>query len=238
MTNDQITLSIPQGEGKFPIVLLLQGFLGKRNGEKISSLSNHLSELGIASIRFDYPEDNYLVSNILKGIESVLEFVKTQPNIDNSRIGLWGQSMGGMLALITASKHLEIKAVCSVSSPAQITVGDDLEKLVPQWKEAGFLERKNSKDEPIKIPYKFVEDARQWDVTESVKRIHTPVLIILGTKDETVFPQSTREIYKSANDPKQLIEVENMPHDYKEDKNFLLEVNKLSGDFFHTLICS
>lgn len=240
--NLSVILSTPDlGKSKkAPIVVLLQGFLGKKEGEKITSLSSCLSGLGFATIRFDYAgygesegetDEEYLVSNIIDDILCLIDFIKRQPNVDASRIATWGQSMGGMLAIIFASLHPEIKAVCAVSTPVQITKGDDLEKLLPEWKKRGYLERKNSNNEIVRVSYNFVNDVRNYDVKKSVKSLRVPLMVVLGTTDETVPPRVTREIFDNASEPKELLEIEGMPHDYKEGFGFGEIVNKASCNF-------
>jgi len=234
-------LSLPKGKHQYPVIILLQGFLGKKDGKKITSLSTHLTNLGFATIRFDYagygesegePDQEYLISNILTDISYVLKTVKTHKRLNNTKIGVWGQSMGGMLAIISASLEPDITAVCAVSAPAQITKGDDLEKLLPEWKEKGFIERKNSNGDLIKISYDFVQDARRWNAEKSVKKLSASLLIVLGKKDETVPPKITKNIYKAANRGKKLVEINNMPHEYGDNVLFITKINQLSGNFF------
>jgi len=240
-------LSTQDNGQKYPVIILLQGFLGKKDGEKLNSLSTYLLKLGFATARFDYPgygqsegeiNKEYLVSHIIDNIGCVLNFLKTQPGLNNSKVGIWGQSMGGMLSIITASLHPDIRAVCAVSPPIQITRGDDLEKISAGWKARGFIERKNSGGELIKIPYDFVKDSRKWNAAEFIKDVQVPVLIILGKKDDVVPPGITRELFQAANEPKELMELDDMPHDYKEQVNFMDMINKISGEFFlkHLLI--
>lgn len=223
------------------VIILLQGFLGKKEGSKINFLSEYLVKMGFATIRFDYcgygesegdTFKEYLVTHILDDIKCVLDFIKTKEKIDFSRIGVWGQSMGGMLAIIFAAQNTYVKAVCAISAPAQITVGDDLEKITDEWRKRGFIERQNSNGELIKISYDFVRDARKWNAESLVSSIKAPILIILGTNDDTVDPNITREIFEAAIEPKELIELEGMPHDYKEKPEFINKINKISGDFF------
>ena len=107
--------------------------------------------------------------------------------------------------------------------------------LGARWKKAGFLERKNSNDELIKVSYEFVKDARKWNVMKAVKNIRAPILIVLGKKDETVLSSTTRKVFRATNEPKRLIEIEDMPHDYKEQPRFMEEINKISGDFMQNI---
>ncbi len=236
-----VILSTPQNIDKFPIILLLQGFLGKKDGVKLNSLSEKLVANGFATIRFDYAgygksegdtQKEYLISKIINDVDFVLDYIKSLDKFDTSNIGFWGQSMGGMIAIIATSLHPEIKAICTVSSPSTITLNDDLEKKIVEWKKLGFLERFNSNGDLIKVTYKFVEDARNWNAQKSVKHIKSPKLFIVGTADKTVAPSITKGIFESATGTKKLLEISNMPHEYNEQLKFIEEINETSVDFF------
>lgn len=237
-----VALETPEkNRTSLPAVILLQGFVGHKDGEKIASLSKHLVQLGFVTLRFDpsgFGEsegntlDEYSISNFVSDIESVYQFLLGQDFIDKSKIGVWGQSMGGMLSIIFASQHPEIKASCAISSPAQIIKGDDLEKVIEKWQENGYLDRRSSKYGEIKISYNFVIDARKWNAEKLVKKVRVPLLMILGKNDEAVPPDITRKIFQEANEPKELIEIDNMQHDYKENPGLMQEINKIVGDFF------
>lgn len=235
-----VVLSIPDNIKKPPLVLLLQGFLGKKDGTKLNSLSESLTNNGFATIRFDYAgygksegdaSNEYFVSKIIDDIQFILNCVKSNNKLDHSRIGIWGQSMGGMLAIIIAPMNTDIKVVCAVSSPSTITLNDDLQNKIEEWKQKGVLEKFNSNGDLIKITYKFVEDARKWNAQKVVTKITSPKLFILGTNDTTVPPEITRSLFESANEIKELLEVANMPHEYNQNPKFIDIVNNASVSF-------
>ena len=74
--------------------------------------------------------------------------------------------------------------------------------------------------------------------TKSVSDIETPVLIVLGKKDNIVLPDTTKEIFRAANEPKKLAEIDEMPHDYKKQPKFIKLVNKITGDFMQEYFVS
>ena len=231
----------PDQRKRFPAIILLQGFLGKKDGEKVASFSNYLKQIGFAAARFDpagFGEsdgktiDEYFTSNILDDLESIYKALLVNDFVDKAKISIWGQSMGGMLAIIFAAKHPEIKSICVVSPPAQITKDDDLEKILSEWENRGFLLRQNSEKQEIKISYDFVKDVQRWNAEDFVFGINGPILIISGSKDTTVPVRVSRNIFSRAKLPKEFIEIPGMSHDYKENSEHLRIINQLSGDFF------
>ncbi len=127
--------------------------------------------------------------------------------------------------------HSEIKAVCAVSAPTQITRADSLTGYLKEWKEKGYFEKWSSKYGNVKIPYDFVTDRYKWSALKVIKKIKVPILIILGKEDTVVSPENTRRLFAAAGQPKELIEIEGMNHDYKKFPEQMTKVNKLVNGF-------
>lgn len=77
-----------------------------------------------------------------------------------------------------------------------------------------------------------MEDAEKYNALDYVSKIHSPILIILGTKDDDVLPAETKTIYEKANQPKELFEFEGMTHDYKNYPDKLRIVNEKVIGFY------
>lgn len=234
-------LGIPDESEKFPTVILLHGFTGYKDEEHIVTLQKDLVNEGFASIRFDCSgfgesegdtEEEYRVTNYLNDIESIYEYLFGQKFVDKLRICVWGQSMGGMLSIIFGSRHSEIKAVCAVSPPNKVACAGGLKNFLTEWKEIGYFDKWSSKYGEVKIPYDFVIDTEKYGAASAIKKIKSPVLIILGNKDDTVFPDDTKKVFNNANNPKELFEIEGMNHDYKKNPEQIKVVNRKVLGFF------
>lgn len=116
----------PLGQKKCPAVLMCHGFAGQKTGKyRIYVLiSQRLAALGIASLRIDFrgsgeSEGDFSemtvegeVNDALKG----LQFLRSHPNIDAERIGLLGNSFGGAVAVLAASKDGNIKSMALLAA--------------------------------------------------------------------------------------------------------------------------
>lgn len=117
------TMMIPSGiNDKLPLVVMCHGYTGKRegDGQRFIKLGNLLAQNGIAAITIDFPgcgespttSKNYTLSNMYKDIDSAIDYMASNYNIDTSNIGLTGHSMGGRVAsLYTQEGKYSVKAL-------------------------------------------------------------------------------------------------------------------------------
>lgn len=125
------TLTLPQSQGPFPVVVLLHGSAPL---DRDSSLFGHkpflvwadyLTRQGIAVLRFDKrsagkSSGNYSTSTIQDFASDALaavEYLKTRQEINRKQIGLVGHSEGGMTASLAASKSDDIAFIVLMAAP-------------------------------------------------------------------------------------------------------------------------
>lgn len=235
-------LHLPRGEGKCPAIIHLHGFTGYKEEENSVELARELTKQGFIVLRFDASgdgesegtlTDDYRITNYLQDIDAIYDFIRQHPRVDKNRIGVWGHSMGAMLAIIWGSKHPEIKAVCSVSAPIEMGTTDWLAQFMGKWKRNGWFTKISTSGRGTKkIPWAFAQDAQKYKTLDYVGNVRSPLMVILGLAEDTVPPEHTRAIYKKANQPKELIEVEGMSHDYKKFPQQIRYVNSKIIPFF------
>lgn len=107
-------VTLPDGGGVFPMLVMLHGFGGNLGGYKAVStqMARALATQGIGSARFDYygngESDGSFADMTFDGLHTdiadIYAWVKAQPFTDNDRVFLCGHSMGGYLAASTAPK--------------------------------------------------------------------------------------------------------------------------------------
>jgi dipeptidyl aminopeptidase/acylaminoacyl peptidase len=218
------TIHRPSKPGKFPAVILLNGFRGTKDEEDRKQLSIELAKNNIVAIRFDASgfgqsegdtEKDYRLSNYFNDTEAVYDYLKQLPYVDKNHIGLYGHSMGAMLVVLFAAKYPEIQASVSVSPPNMMRTKNRLENIWVGWEENGYLE-KVVDGKTVKIPLEFLTDTDTYNTLKEVTKIKKPILFILGTKDVNVLPEETKALYEKANQPKKLFIVDGMSHFYRD----------------------
>ncbi len=226
---------------KYPAVIVLHGFTGYKEEEHIAGLASDLEKNGFVAIRFDtvgFGEsegtlvNHHRFSNYLQDTEDIFKYLKKFGFVDKNRIGITGQSWGGKMAVIFAAHHPEVKAVVSISAAISLRKSNWLGAFMQAWKQKGYFERISSKYGPIKIPYEVVLDDEKFDPVKDIALIKCPLLVVLGLEDDTVLPKDTRAIYEAANEPKKMIEIKGMNHDYKKYPDQVALVNREVVKFF------
>ena len=230
----------PEKKGKYPTIVLLHGFRGYKEEVQIVMLANELEQNGFVVVRFDtsgYGESegtteyDYRLSNFYSDTESVFKYLQTQSYVDLDKLGLFGHSLGGTLAIVFASQNPWLKAVCVVSPPTESARKDNHERI-KLWEESGWYEKETTQFGLKKFPFEFVIDSKKYNALHFIDKVTMPILFILGTADKQVTPRNTKEIFELANSPKELIEIEGMNHHYQKVPEQLAKINVNVVDFF------
>lgn len=116
------TLSLPQQEGVFPVVVLISGSGPQNRDEELFGhrpflvLADHLTRNGIAVLRYDDRGTAMSTGNFVSAtsedfsedVEAAVAYLRTRTEIDKDNIGLIGHSEGGIIAPIVASRDKDI----------------------------------------------------------------------------------------------------------------------------------
>jgi alpha-beta hydrolase superfamily lysophospholipase len=125
------TLTIPNGNGPFPAVILITGSGAQNRDEALQGhkpflvIADWLTRNGIAVLRYDdrgvgKSQGDYAAStsaDLSTDVEAAFLFLKNNPRINPSSIGLVGHSEGGLIAPIVASANPEIGFIVSLAGP-------------------------------------------------------------------------------------------------------------------------
>lgn len=225
-------LSIPFNGA--PGVIMSHGMEGSKDGTKWLQLATKLNDAGIASLRFNYRgcgvdkeksegefEDTTLSSRI-EDFKAALDFFEGTA-INNSRLGIIGSSLGGMVAIAAWDKR--IKVMVTLATPYQFPV--------LTGNQPGNIQNDDYISLPsgMKIKAKFFDEIRNYDGGYAIRQIKCPILIIHGTADDLVPIDQSQQYYKKANEPKKLERIQGGKHSLDEPAH-LQHVLDLAIDWF------
>jgi uncharacterized protein len=126
------TLTLPQGTGSFPAVLLIQGS-GPGNRDEVvdgrglfPAIADALVRQGVAVLRFDKRGigkstgnfDTATTLDFAGDAEAGLVFLRSRKDIRRNSIGLLGHSEGGLIAPMVAAKDKSVTFMVLMAAPA------------------------------------------------------------------------------------------------------------------------
>ncbi len=164
---------------KPPIVVMCMGLDSTK--EEMDDYENRFLQRGLATLAFDGPgqgEAEYdfaVCPEYEKPVKAVIDLIETRADIDTSRIGIWGVSLGGYYAPRAACFEKRVKACVALSGPYQRSA--DFTGR-PQMNVEAFRVRSKSAnlEEAGKVALRF-------SLAGIAKKITCPIYIVAGTRD-------------------------------------------------------
>jgi dienelactone hydrolase len=105
-------LTLPKVTGKYPLVVMAHGHGGSKdeNGG-FTALAETLASRGVASIRVDFPGcgasvepfTENTITNMMADVAAARAYAIANAAIDSKAVGMFGYSMGGRVAILSAS---------------------------------------------------------------------------------------------------------------------------------------
>ena len=125
------TLTLPQKEGNFPVVVLITGSGPQNRDEELMGhkpflvLSDYLTRNGIAVLRYDdrgtaQSEGDFKTATSLdfaSDVEAAISYLMTRKEINKKKIGLIGHSEGGLIAPMVASGSKDVNYIVLLAGP-------------------------------------------------------------------------------------------------------------------------
>lgn len=183
-----------------PAVVLFHGFTGTHiePHRLFVHAARALARSGIVALRFDFRgsgdsegnfEDMTVAGEVSDGL-AALNFLVRQKGVDGRRLGILGLSLGGVVAMWVAAQLARRTARLSLSSLvlwAAPAVGRDIvaarsdPAAIRQLQTRGFVDRGGNP-----VGRRFIEEYETMAQQEALARSRCPVLIIHGSRDESV----------------------------------------------------
>jgi pimeloyl-ACP methyl ester carboxylesterase len=144
-------LHVPDGEGPHPCVVLLHSTAGVRQLRCYAERGRAFAAAGVAAFQFDCrgfgasegePRQLFDVRRQAEDLEAALECARKRPQVDASRLALWGGSASCALVLAAAARHADVRAVVCLTPfvPGRATQRS-ARTPVPRLAAAAFADR-------------------------------------------------------------------------------------------------
>lgn len=255
-TNNEIIRGVlfePNDARPHPAIIFAHGFLSCH--DEFGDYPEKFCAHGYISLAIDFrghgASDGMrgLISQerMVEDLRHALDFIQTIPNVDNSRIALFGHSLGGSGAICAAAEDARVRAV--VASATVCNVLDEVgqgEMLLYRFLDAINAMQKRVTHKSMYVPYRVTykdifEDAAareraakdnflqtstpadnlrlfmKQDTQACAQLLRVPVLVARAELDRVVKLASARKIYDAIASEKEWYEIPGSGHSFATD---------------------
>ena len=202
-------LRLPAGGGPHPVVVMLSGLDSAK--EELRSTEDTFLARGLATFAIDGPGQGEAEYDLpIRGdwsavTEAIWAKLGELPEVDRSRLGLWGVSLGGYYAPRVASALGDRAAAC-VGLAGPFNFGECWDGL-PALTRATFQVRSGASDD---------DEARAIALTLGLQDVAAditcPLLLVFGRKDRLIPWQQADKVRAAVAGPVELLMLENGNH--------------------------
>lgn len=173
----------PQSENK-PTLVYFHGNAGNM-GFRLKNAALMYAKSDINILMMDYrgygsSEGTPTEAGLNLDGEAVLKFAKSHPKLTNSKVILFGRSLGGAVAVSLAHRYPTMVAGVVLENTF-LSIARMVDVLMPAVKHL-----------------KHIVLHMKWDSAEKIQKLKCPVMFISGDSDELVPPQHMKELFEHA----------------------------------------
>ena len=212
---------LPDDARGTPVVVACHGFKGFKDWGFWPEAGRRFAAGGLVLVAFNFsgcgigenPEtftdferfEHNTIGKELEDLGLVLDAVTHRQvemgRADTRKIALVGHSRGGSVALVRASRDPRVRAVATWAAVASFTRYDEAQKEL--WRRQGYLETENTwTGQVFRVGVELLDDlethADVYDPTHAAARLRVPLLVVHGTRDETVPVDEAEQLARAA----------------------------------------
>jgi dienelactone hydrolase len=187
------TLTLPTGPGRFAAVAWVHGS-GPTTRAYLPDLQALLVHAGVAVLAYDkrgtgqstgrYPGESPTTAaiDVLAGdAQAAVAFLRTQPEIDRSRVGLAGHSQAGWIMPLAAQRGPGVRFMVSFSGPAVTAAESDLYQSLTGQGETPQRQSDSEVDTQV-----LAAGPGGFDPVPSIRGLRIPALWLYGALDKHI----------------------------------------------------
>ena len=241
----------PVGILKGPAVLMCHGFAGTKSGRFRSCvlLAEKLAEHGIASLRFDFrgsgdSEGDFsemtIESEVSDATLAMYHLLK-MPEVDPTRIGSFGRSLGGIISILSAKNFPQVKSLALWAPTFNAKQWQD--KLLPYLGNSKGLSSPGNNQlvsfAGNLVNMNFLRQFLSLRLEEELAHFHAfPLLHVHGEMDTVVSPSHAdlyAEVRKKSEGNTKMVRLPNSDHEFSHPEERAQAVEETARWFAGTL---
>jgi len=198
----------PAGVAKPPVVVMAVGLDSTK--EETDAYEMPFLARGMATLVFEGPGQGEAQYDFpIRGdyevpVKAVIDYVETRRDLDTSRIGMWGVSLGGYYAPRAAAFDKRIKACIALGGP--FNMGDAFDSL-PDLTRETFRIRSHAKTRE-----EAHRNANTLSLEGVAQNITCPIFIVNGRQDRVIPAADAERLAREVKGPVTLMMIEDGNH--------------------------
>jgi uncharacterized protein len=192
-------MNIPHGQGPFPLLIFNHGYIDPvvyTQGRGLKREQDYMARQGFAVLHTDYRghagSDASPMDEDSKVYDAGLEYAMDSynaiqavratklPNVDASRVGMLGHSMGGGVTMSILTAHPDMVQAAVLYAPVHADMWENFNR----WRR-----ERTEGDRTLETLKTRIENPAAWDAFSPntyLDRIQAPILLFQGRKDKDV----------------------------------------------------
>jgi dipeptidyl aminopeptidase/acylaminoacyl peptidase len=198
----------PAGAGKPPVVVMAVGLDSTK--EETEAYEQPFHPRGMATLAFDGPGQGEAQYDFaIRGeyevpVKAVIDYIETRNDLDKTRIGMWGVSLGGYYAPRAAAFEKRIKACIALGGPFDWGAAWD---GLPELTRLAFQMRSHARDAA-----EAKKNAATLSLAGIAEKITCPIFIVNGRHDRIVPAADAERLAREVKGHAELMMVEDGNH--------------------------
>jgi dipeptidyl aminopeptidase/acylaminoacyl peptidase len=213
-------LYLPPGNMAYPTVCVCHGIpagISDPSDRGYPLLAEQICNQGFAVLIFNFRGTGNSSGNLdilgwTRDLKVAIDYLCALPEVDKSHLVLLGFSGGAAVSVYVASQDNRVSSVVACACPAEFTFftqADEPQSLIDHFRSIGAI---RDDDFPSSIK-EWLNGFKLVSPINYVAGIFPrPLLLVHGSRDETVEVSDAHRLYDRAGEPKQIIIVEGAGH--------------------------
>jgi pimeloyl-ACP methyl ester carboxylesterase len=203
-------LHIPQTAGAGSWVVTVHGFADTKveHHRMFVKIARRLAKNGIGVLRIDLVGsgdsegdfEDMTVSGEISQTLAVIDWLRGQPELKVSKVGLLGFSLGGLIASYVAVRAEGVKTL-ALWAPVSDGVLNMINYFGMENVYKGLIDDVVGAPDGDAVRGSFFKELRQFDAVMELEKFTQPVLLVQGTKDQAVLPVNAQRYEKAFRNP-------------------------------------
>ncbi len=210
-------IEFPTGQKPLSFALFAHCFTCNKNLSAIRNISKALNREGIAVLRFDFTglgesEGDFANTNFSSNVSDLVSAANYLEQNHKAPSLLIGHSLGGAAVIFAASQIESVQALATIGAPASPVHVSHLFSRSLDEIEKNEQAMVNIGGRPFKIKKQFLDDISEQNLTDSLRKLKKPILILHSPHDTTVGIENASQLYGAAFHPKSFISLDGADH--------------------------